>query len=138
MSKHRTGVAYMSLIRKRDGNMDRNETEKKKLREWGLANCQQYQFQRIDREKESYFTEVDKGPYIREYQFETLPQMLGMLDKLWEGDERMEAVKRIAVAAAMKNKTSCASRPGSYESTAQDCGEETSGQDNLPRYIYNF
>lgn len=118
--------------------MDRNETEKNKLREWGLANCQQYQFQGIDREKESYFMETDKGLYIKEYQFETLPQLLKMLDKLWEGDERMEAAKRIAGAAAMKNRTFCVPCSGSRESTVSDSGEETNERDNLPRYIYNF
>ena len=31
--------------------MDKNETEKKKIKEWGLRNYQQYQFLEIDKEK---------------------------------------------------------------------------------------
>ncbi|MBD5521758.1 MAG: hypothetical protein HDR03_11185 [Lachnospiraceae bacterium] len=118
--------------------MDKNETEKKKLKEWGLSNCQQYQFQKSDKEKESYFIEMDPKPYIREYGFETLPQLMEELNQLWKDHEEMEQVKKIVGVAAMKNRISYDSFKEYNESTAANAGEKLNEQDKLPKYIYNF
>lgn len=118
--------------------MSKNETEKKKLKEWGMGNCQKYQFQGIDKEKESYFVEMEKRPYIREYGFETLPQLMEELNRLWENQEVMERVKKIVGVAAMKNKISQDSFKEYDESMAVNDGDKVNEQDKLPEYIYNF
>lgn len=118
--------------------MDKNETEKKKLKEWGLKNCQKYQFQGIDKERESYFVEMEKRPYIREYGFETLPQFMEELNRLWENQEVMEPVKKIVGVAAMKNRILKDSFKEYGESMAVNDRDKANGQEKLPEYIYNF
>lgn len=118
--------------------MDKNETEKKKIKEWGLRNYQQYQFLEIDKEKESYFIEMEKKPYIKEYGFETLPQLMEELNNMWGDYEVMEQVKKIVGVAAMKNKILHDSFKEYSESTEVNDREKMNEQDKLPRYIYNF
>lgn len=112
--------------------MDKNEREKKLLYELAMENGGQYHFQQIDKMKESYFIQRQEDTYIREYAFETLPELMNELNALWNQDGIMEQVKRVIGVAAMKNKP---------VKTVKDKSEMESREDKeekLPVYIYNF
>lgn len=118
--------------------MDRNEKEKKGLKEWAYVHESKIYFQGIDQAKESYFTESEERAYIREYAFETLPQLMNELDELWKTDETMESVKKIIGVAAMKNKAAYNSKVVFSENRASVNQENEENQGRLPTYIYNF
>lgn len=119
------------MIRKKR-MMDKNQKEKQILCEWGKENSQKYSFLKADKKKDSYFIKRQDSAYIREYSFETLPQLREMLDFLWHGDEAIESIKMAVAVAAMKNKTI-------NTIVKTDNGERKSElDDELPEYIYNF
>ena len=118
--------------------MNKNEREKKILYEWGLQNKEEYRFNGIDREKESYFVKRDEdvGSYIREYGFETLPELMRELDVLWGEDEVMSRIKRVVSIAALKNKPTKAIQEEVMMDNLDKKSRET--EDKLPAFIYNF
>ncbi len=116
--------------------MNKNEKEKQMLYEWGLKNHSKYLFQTIDQERSSYFIkrESKENSYIREYGFETLPELIKELDILWESDKVMEEIKKVIAIAAIKNKP--------FGSISKETDINRKGKqeekDKLPVYIYNF
>ena len=112
--------------------MDKNEREKKKLYEFGVENCKRYHFQEIDKTKESYFIQREEESYIREYKFETLPELMNELSTLWNGDEMMEQIKKVIGVAAMKNK------PVKKSQKKTEGEKQEDKEEKLPAFIYNF
>ena len=114
------------------GNNDRNEKEKQMLYEWGIENSERYLFQESDADKQSYFIKKQTHCYLREYNFETLPEFMKELDVLWDNDEAMKTVKKIVGVAVLKN------RPlKEIKETPKETGEEKE-EPKLPVFIYNF
>lgn len=116
--------------------MDKNEREKQTLYAWGTQN--KFHFSQIDKEKPSYFVKREnrENSYIKEYGFETLPQLSKELDALWGNDEMMDSVKNVVMVAAMKNKPSQTAVEKEDKRKEKNGGQET--EDKLPVYIYNF
>lgn len=119
--------------------MGKNDKEKNLLQEWGTQNNVKYCFTDIDKERKSYFIsrEGNETPYIREYGFETLPELTKELDSLWGGDlgEIMAQIKKIIGIAVLKNKPGKVISSEVKEST-HEIKKET--EDRLPAFIYNF
>ncbi len=111
--------------------MDKNEKEKAMLYEFGVENCERYHFQGIDRMSESYFIQRKEDSYIKEYAFETLPELMKELNTLWNDDEMLGRIKKVIGVAAMKNKPVKITE-GKTEEKEQESKEE------LPPFIYNF
>lgn len=110
--------------------MDKNQKEKQILYNWVKENGQKYSFLRADKKKDSYFIKRQDNSYIKEYAFETLPQLKEMLNSLWYGDETIESIKMAVAVAAMKNKP--------INNLVKKDSEEDKLDDELPVYIYNF
>lgn len=112
--------------------MDRNEREKNMLREWAEKNNSAYQFPKIEKDKDSYFIERQETSYIREYGFETLPELFQELNILWKDEKSMEQINKVVGVAALKNKPS--------EDIQKQVQEEDADEmkDMLPEFIYNF
>lgn len=112
--------------------MDRNEKEKNMLREWAKKNNAAYRFTAIDMEKESYFIKRSARKYIREYQFETLPELLQELDYMWQDENSMAQIKKIVAVAALKN------RPSEEIQKQTEKHHAHEKKELLPEFIYNF
>lgn len=117
--------------------MDKNEKEKIFLYEWGIENSTQYVFPKIEKEKESYFIKREEKshitPYIREYGFETLPELTKELDVLWENDETFEKIKKVIGIAFIKNKP-----VEIMQEKVKTEEQKKDKEDKLPAFIYNF
>lgn len=112
--------------------MDRNDIEKNMLHEWAEKNNSAYQFPKIEKDMASYFIERQETPYIREYGFETLPELLQELDFIWKGEKSMEQIKMAVGVAALKNKPSWDIQKQVQKEHADKM------KDMLPEFIYNF
>jgi len=122
---------YLGLVKRE--NMDKDKREKDLLYQWGIEHTENYQFQSIDKSKESYFIERKEEEYIKEYGFETVPELYGELAKIWDLDNCMDGVEKIIAVAAMKN---C---PSEVEKTIQSQNSDLPKEkEKLPMYIYNF
>lgn len=120
--------------------MDRNEKEKKMLYEWGEKNHTKSYFQVYDKEKTSYFIKrgENENSYIREYGFESLPEIVNELDALWQNDAVMEHVKKVIGIASLKNKPSNVILEEVKEENGNRTGVKTETENKLPVFIYNF
>ncbi|WP_347223423.1 hypothetical protein [Bacteroides congonensis] len=120
--------------------MDKSEREKEELYAWGKQHGLDYYFPTFDKEKASYFIrrKVDANSYIREYGFETLPEIMDELDNLWEKDEVSEQIKKVVGIAALKNKPSEIISEQAKGGSSKETEEKREGGDRLPTYIYNF
>ena len=117
---------------KEHGKMDRNGKEKNLLYEWAEKNSSAYRFSEIEKEKKSYFIKRQETPYIREYGFETLPELFEEMDCMWKDEKCIEQIKKAIGIAALKN------RP-SEEVHKQMEKKHTDGKkDMLSEFIYNF
>lgn len=114
--------------------MDKNQREKDFLYKWASENSNKYCFSGMDQEKESYFIKREEKPnsYIREYKFESLPELKRELDILWGNNDTLEKVKKIIGVAALKNKPSVIIQEQVKAEEKRDTG------DKLPVFIYNF
>lgn len=112
--------------------MEKNEREKQMLFEWGKENRSKYSFQLIDKTMESYFIQRQGDTYIREYGFETLPELMKELDILWNNDEIMKQTRKIVGVAAIKNKPIKRSDENEQEKKFEESKE------TLPDFIYSF
>lgn len=112
--------------------MDRNEKEKHMLHEWAEKNISAYQFPEIGKEKESYFIKRQEKSYIREYGFETLPELFQELDGMWQDEKCMRQIRKAVGVAALKNKSS--------EKVHREIEKNNTDEskDILPEFIYNF
>lgn len=73
-----------------------------------------------------------KRIYIREYGFETLPELINELNVLWKNDEVMEQIKTVVGISAFKNEPSEAI----LEEAKADSRESVEGK--LSVFRYNF
>lgn len=112
--------------------MNKNEREKQMLYEWGMKNCAEDFFGQIDKTKESYFLKKPDSSYVREYAFETFPEVMEELNMLWENDGTMEQIKKVIGVAAMKSK------PVRRDEEKERVKEQTDQGEKLPVFIYNF
>ncbi len=112
--------------------MDKNDKEKQMLYEWAVNDYSKDVFLHSDHRRDSYFLQRTENLCIREYMFETLPELMEELNILWENDEIMESIKRVIAVAAMKNKPT-----KSDDENGQKNGQEVTDE-KLPTYIYNF
>lgn len=116
--------------------MGKNDRERQLLYEWGKTNGIDNHFQEIDQNKTSYFiqrgTDGSEDSYIREYRFETLPELMKELDVLWENEKVTEPIKKAVGVAAIKNK------PVKVKQETVETINREEPQDKLPAYIYNF
>ncbi len=115
--------------------MDRNAREKDMLYEWGVKNAGSYDFQKIDKTKDSYFIKRkgNEEQYIREYAVETLPEIMKELDRMWGDDEIMDQIKKVIGVASLKNKPD---KILVKEENMIDGKKEVKSK--LPEFIYNF
>ncbi len=116
--------------------MEKNEKEKQMLYEWGKTNGADYHYPEIEQEKKSYFVQREveeaEGAYIREYGFETLPELMKELNALWENEKVTESIKKAVGIAAIKNKpVEIIHKP-----ILED--KKDKKEDRLPAFIYNF
>lgn len=120
--------------------MDKNEKEKKMLYEWGTKNSSLYQKQKEDKGSDSYYIkrDVSKNIYIREYGFETLPELINELDHLWENDEVMEQIKHVIGIASLKNKPGKAALKEAETDDEKRAIDKENAENKLPVFIYNF
>lgn len=121
---------------------EKNEREKRTLYEWGVQNGLHYRFTQTEKERTSYFIKRESGkePYIREYGFETLPQIEEELDALWGTDKTMGLMKKVVGIAILKNKP-CKIN-AEYKKEDEGNRERPDGkweaENGMPTYIYNF
>lgn len=112
--------------------MGKNQKEKQMLYEWGMNHYSKDIFVQPDQTKESYFLQRPDDVYLKEYQFDTLPDFIEELEGLWINDETMESIKKVIAVAAMKNKPVKMDENNKQRKNQMDQDEE------LPVYIYNF
>lgn len=114
--------------------MDKNAREKDMLYEWSVKNIGSYDFQKTDKNRESYFKkrEGNDGQYIREYAVQTLPEIMEELDVMWGADEIMGQIKKTVGVASLKNK------PDKILVKEDMAGGKKEVKNKLPEYIYNF
>lgn len=113
--------------------MDKNQKEKEFLCNWHekvKSDGGSYNFPGIDTDAESYFVRREESEYLKEYNFETLPQIKSELDKMWEGQDYMQEIIKPVLTAAMKNKPTEEQKINDGDVNSK-CGE-------IPVFIYNF
>ncbi len=81
--------------------------------------------------KESYFVKREEDSYIREYGFETLPELKDELKKMWNEDVVMQECMQTVLVSALKLKP-VEGKDGETRNGGEDKSEK------LPGYIYNF
>lgn len=80
------------------------------------------------KERDSYYVPQDKHEYLTEYNFETVPQLKEMVDRLWENEQYMQDIERTVLAAAIKSKPK--------QEVRESVERDTDGY--MPEFIYNF
>lgn len=108
--------------------MDKCKQEKGKLYNFACG-CQQNYYTKMDATKESYFIKREESSYIREYGFETLPELKEELSRMWDEDPVMQECMKVVLVSAMKLK------PQEEEEEQQT---EEYKNEKLPAFIYNF
>lgn len=84
---------------------------------------------------DTYFIKRDENDhaYIREYGFETLPDLKKELDKMWNNDEVMQNCMQTVLIAALKSK------PIDKDKKEDEVKQsETQNEKKLSPFIYNF
>ncbi|MDE7131965.1 MAG: hypothetical protein K2O65_09240 [Lachnospiraceae bacterium] len=117
-------------------DMDKNEREKELLYQWGSEKKTQDRdiFLQPDKQIDSYFVFRTPSKYIREYGFETVPELERELDSMWGNQPYIQEIKKAVLVAAIKNK------PRKMEEAikADLEKEEKPVKEKMPAYIYNF
>lgn len=112
--------------------MGKSDKEKNLIYEWGVTNHDVYQFMVINKDAKSYFKERKNHNYLREYYFDTLPELRDNLHLLWEGESCMDDVLQPVLVASMKNKMEASKRSEPAEK------EPYENKEKMPAFIYNF
>lgn len=87
-------------------------------------------FSIINKCSESYYEKREDEHYIKEFSYQTLPELQRELEEIWENDENMNDVMRYVLVAAMRNKPSMELR----ETKKEVIGDNS----QIKPYIYNF
>lgn len=110
--------------------MDRCKREIEKLYEIACT-CQKEYYTSKTCDKESYFIKREESSYIREYGFQTLPDLKAELEKMWSMDETMQKCMQPVLIAAIKLKPA----DGVVN---DDCHPQKRNDEKLSPFIYNF
>lgn len=113
--------------------MDKSKREKDGLYEIACLKQKDY-YRAAECSEGSYFVKRNDDTYMREYGFETLPELKEELNKMWGGDETLETCLQTVLVAAFKLKPSDESDNGEDKESS---GHERKDEKLLP-YIYNF
>lgn len=112
--------------------MDKNEKEKNLLYEWGVTHACIYSFPQIDKDLSSYFISKQRESYLKEYSFDTLPELMNVLNMYYENNEIILRILKVVSIAALKNK------PLKIEKEVTNEENKKESDDRLPAFIYNF
>lgn len=110
--------------------MDKSRKEKDGLYDIACRHQRDYYTENIDI-KESYFIKREEEPYIREYGFETLPELKKELELMWKEDIVMQECIQTVLVSALKMKPTA-------EVEGEPLHTEKNKSEKLPGYIYNF
>lgn len=117
---------------------DKNSKEKKILKDFAADRLHRnkYKFPEIDLSADSYYIcRGDDQEYIREYDFDTAPELRKELEYLWKDDNNMAGLIQPMIVAALKNKPldeNLSIDKNMKSKQTQDQSEK------LLAYIYNF
>lgn len=116
--------------------MGKNDKEKQMLYEWAKTRGIDYHFPGIDLNRKSYFiqrgTEDSSNSYIREYGFETLPELMKELNVVQENEKVTASIKKAVGVASIKNKPVKVKQKTTWTINKEE------PQDKPPVFIYNF
>lgn len=79
-----------------------DDLEKRGLYEWACKHSNVFRFTEIDKSKDTYYEMFDNVDNVREFGFESVPELVEELDKLWMGQPVFDSVKKICAVAAFK------------------------------------
>lgn len=115
--------------------MNKNQREKDILLQMAdLAARHTGCFTVPERDADTYFVEKTDHDYLREYGFETVPELRNLLQTEMELDNKQdELLLKMMTIAAFKNRNETNNKGGTEEQ--RDIPER---HDTLPSYIYNM
>lgn len=116
--------------------MDKNIKEKERLFQWACkynsTEVMENIFTPIDQNQDSYFTKREENEnYLREYQFQQLPELRNELEKLWHEEAYMMEIMTTVLAGVYKNRIEICEESGQAVTEIKDTEE-------LSPYIYSF
>lgn len=113
--------------------MDKCKREKDKLYEFA-CNSEENYYALKEFDIKSYFIKRKDHDYMREYGFETLPELKKELELLWGQDVLMQKCMQTVLIAAMKLK------PTEQPDIKDGLSQQTKGKhkEKLSPFIYNF
>lgn len=114
--------------------MDKSKREKDKLYEIACTNQKDYYI--LNKcNNDSYFIKRDDDVYIKEYGFESLPDLKEELNRMWDQDEIMQNCIQPVLAAVFKLKPK-----GKMEDkeSSKELPHTEKREEKLPPFIYNF
>lgn len=117
--------------------MDKNEKEKNLFYEWACRydsdELKKNIFSPSMQGTDSYFVKREKGDnYLREYEFQTLPELRAELEIMWAGESYMDAVLKPVLVGSFKN------RIATREENTDGVFDDIQKKEGLSPYIYNF
>lgn len=115
--------------------MGKNDKEKNLIYEWGIEKQDAYRFMEINKDLESYFQDRKDHNYLREYYFDTLPELREYLRLLWKEESYMEDILQPVLVASMKNRAETSKVSKDSEPIGKTSYEN---KEKMPAYIYNF
>lgn len=108
--------------------MDKSKREKDRLYEIACTNRKSYYDWKACG-NDSYFIKRDNDVYIREYAFDTIPDLKEELNRMWNQDEILQSCIQPVLIAAFKLKAM---------DKAEKEDKELLLTEKLPPFIYNF
>ena len=83
---------------------------------------------------ESYFTSFIIEKDVYEYNFQTIPELKGLLQEMWKGDETMESIVLTCSVSAFKER----SRKEEREEEIRTNSGSQSATIEIPDFVYVF
>ena len=125
-----TGKLYLHWIDVK--GMDMNSKEKEKIYEWACDAGPDIEnsFTTIDKACDTYYEKRNDEQYIKEYFYQTVPELKQELEALWGDSSYMKTVMQYVLVAAIKNK------PRENEKSEEN--QEAQNAEQIKAYIYNF
>ena len=107
-----------------------NEQDKQKLYAWACEYKGESCFLPIDTYCESYYIARGEEAYLKEYSYETLPEVQKELENYWKNEEYMLEIVPVVAMAAIKNK--------SCKGEQNKKNQIQSNKAQIKPFIYNF